>query len=382
MGVPILLKDIIDATPMYTTAGDWALRESFPEKDSGVARNLRAHGVVILGKLGLSEWANSFGSQPSGFSNVTGQVLNANDAAEGPSGSSSGSGAAEAAGLVTLTIGTETGWIDHQPVHRRGDRRAKPTLGLVPGFGIAPIDVSRDTAGPMEKTVADAALTLQSLAEVPGTDAEATKSTKAWRVPNFLKNGDILPAPFTDGARLHLGADDELRQRQAHRLQQHDVHDRTAGDHVHAEPDPGSRPESGHRSGSRGRDHGARRTDDCGKNAQSAERLRGARDDRRVLQAPRLQSAGPEPRGRGRSGQHQPAGGARRTATPATRKSPKPKTSSAAKTRKNSKKSCRREKKATQAAIEKMMNEPSGGGGPGDRLCRLGRRAPRRRGCH
>ena len=97
MGLPILLKDIIDATPMYTTAGDWALRESFPEKDSGVAKELRAHGVVILGKAGLSEWANSFGSQPSGFGNVTGQVLNANDAAQGPSGSSSGSGASAAA---------------------------------------------------------------------------------------------------------------------------------------------------------------------------------------------------------------------------------------------------------------------------------------------
>ena len=87
MGLPILLKDIIDATPMYTSAGDWALRESFPEKDSGVAKELRAHGVVILGKAGLSEWANFFGRQPSGFGNLTGQVLNANDAAEGPSGS-------------------------------------------------------------------------------------------------------------------------------------------------------------------------------------------------------------------------------------------------------------------------------------------------------
>jgi len=93
MGLPILLKDIIDATPMYTSAGDWALRQSFPERDSGVAKQLRAHGVVILGKTGLSEWANSFGSQPSGFSNLTGQVLNANDTAQGPSGSSSGSGA-------------------------------------------------------------------------------------------------------------------------------------------------------------------------------------------------------------------------------------------------------------------------------------------------
>src|SRR6201999_1687745 len=82
MGLPILLKDIIDATPMYTSAGDWALRDSFPEKDSGVAKELREHGVVILGKLGLSEWANSFGSQPSGFSNLTGQVLNAYDTAQ------------------------------------------------------------------------------------------------------------------------------------------------------------------------------------------------------------------------------------------------------------------------------------------------------------
>ena len=196
MGVPIGLKDIIDATPMYTTAGDWALRESFPEKDSGVARNLRAHGIVILGKLGLSEWANSFGSQPSGFSNVTGQVLNANDAAEGPSGSSSGSGAAEAAGLVPLTIGTETGGSIISPSTAEEIVGLKPTLGLVPGFGIAPIDVSRDTAGPMEKTVQDVALTLQSLAEIPGTDPESDEEYEGMEGPNFLKNGDILPAPF------------------------------------------------------------------------------------------------------------------------------------------------------------------------------------------
>ncbi len=84
MGLPILLKDIIDATPMYTSAGDWALRNSFPANDSGVAKQLKAHGLVILGKLGLSEWANSFGSQPSGFSNLTGQVLNAHRHRRGP----------------------------------------------------------------------------------------------------------------------------------------------------------------------------------------------------------------------------------------------------------------------------------------------------------
>jgi amidase len=196
MGVPILLKDIIDATPMYTSAGDWALRESFPEVDSGVAKELRAHGVVILGKTGLSEWANSFGSQPSGFSNLTGQVLNANDTAEGPSGSSSGSGAAAAAGLATLTIGTETSGSIISPSTAENDVGLRPTLGLVPGYGIAPIDASQDTAGPIVKTVEDAAITLQSIAEVPGTDPEANAEYIGIMGPDFLENGDILPAPF------------------------------------------------------------------------------------------------------------------------------------------------------------------------------------------
>ncbi|HLH14485.1 MAG TPA: amidase family protein, partial [Solirubrobacteraceae bacterium] len=197
MGVPILLKDIIDATPMYTSAGDWALRESFPEKDSGVAKELRAHGVVILGKVGLSEWANSFGSQPSGFGNLTGQVINANDAAQGPSGSSSGSGAAAAAGLAALTIGTETSGSIISPSTAENDVGLRPTLGLVPGYGIAPIDASQDTAGPIVKTVEDAAITLQSIAEVTGTDPEANEEYEAIMGPEYLENGDILPAPFT-----------------------------------------------------------------------------------------------------------------------------------------------------------------------------------------
>ena len=149
MGLPILLKDIIDATPMYTSAGDWALRESVPASDSGVAKELRAHGVIILGKTGLSEWANSFGSQPSGFGNLTGQVLSAIDTAEGPSGSSSGSAAAAAAGLATLTIGTETSGSIISPSTMQSDVGLRPTVGLVPGYGIAPIDASQDTAGPI-----------------------------------------------------------------------------------------------------------------------------------------------------------------------------------------------------------------------------------------
>jgi amidase len=196
-GVPILLKDIIDATPMYTSAGDWALRESFPENDSGVAKVLRRHGVIILGKVGLSEWANSFGSQPSGFGNLTGQVLNANDAAAGPSGSSSGSGAAAAAGLSTLTIGTETSGSIISPSTAENVVGLRPTLGLVPGYGIAPIDASQDTAGPIVKTVEDAATTLESVAEVTGSDPTANAEYEPMMGPHFLENEDIQPAPFT-----------------------------------------------------------------------------------------------------------------------------------------------------------------------------------------
>jgi amidase len=198
MGLPILVKDIVDVKGMYTSAGDWALRNSYPEKDSGVAKELRAHGLIILGKAGLSEWANSFGSQPSGFSNLTGQVLNANDAAQGPSGSSSGSGADADAALAALTIGTETSGSIISPSTAQSDVGLRPTLGLVPGYGIAPIDASQDTAGPIVRTVPDAAMTLQSIAEVTGTDQESNEEYEAIMGPNFLQNGDIQPAPFTE----------------------------------------------------------------------------------------------------------------------------------------------------------------------------------------
>jgi amidase len=203
MGLPILLKDIIDATPMYTSAGDWALKDSFPQNDSGVAKQLKAHGVIVLGKLGLSEWANSFGSQPSGFSNLTGQVLSAIDTAEGPSGSSSGSGAAAASSLAALTIGTETSGSIISPATQQSDVGLRPTVGLVPGYGISPIDVSQDTAGPIVRGVSDAAITLQSIAEVPGTDPTANQEYLDLMGPNYFgspatgqPNGvNDIPAP-------------------------------------------------------------------------------------------------------------------------------------------------------------------------------------------
>jgi len=172
-GLPILLKDLIDVKGMYTSAGNYSLRENYPATDSGLAKKLREHGVVILGKLGLSEFANSFGNQPSGFSNLTGQVLNAVDADQNPSGSSSGSGAAGAAALSMLTIGTETSGSIISPSSTQGLVGLRPTVGLVPGYGIAPISASQDTAGPMDRTVADVAMTLQSIAGPdPDSDLE------------------------------------------------------------------------------------------------------------------------------------------------------------------------------------------------------------------
>jgi amidase len=193
-GLPILLKDLIDVKGMYTSNGNYSLRHSYPADDAGVVKKLRASGVVILGKLGLSEYANSFGSQPSGFSNLTGQVLGANDADQNPSGSSSGSGTAGAAALSALTIGTETNGSITSPSQAGGLVGLRPTVGLVPAYGIGPISASQDTAGPMDRTVANAAMNLQSTA---GRDPKNEAGYAAMFGPNWqqvvTKAPDVLP---------------------------------------------------------------------------------------------------------------------------------------------------------------------------------------------
>jgi amidase len=190
-GLPILLKDLIDVSGMYTSAGNYSLRHSFPATDAGITKKLRAHGVMILGKVGLTEFANSFGNQPSGFANLTGQVLNGIDADQNPSGSSSGTGAAMAAALATLGIGTETSGSIISPSSTQSLVGLRPTVGLVPGYGIAPIDASQDTAGPMVRSVSDAALTLQSIA---GPDPDSDVEYSAVFGPDYLATG-VLPAP-------------------------------------------------------------------------------------------------------------------------------------------------------------------------------------------
>ncbi len=194
MGLPILLKDLIDVEGMPTTANNWSLRQSFPASDAGITKKLKERGVVILGKVGLSEYANSFGNQPSGFGNYGGQVINGIDADQNPSGSSSGTGAAMAAALSTLGIGTETSGSIISPSNTQSLVGLRPTVGLVPGYGIAPISASQDIAGPMVRTVSDAALTLASIA---GPDPVADAGYKAMFGDDYIAKGIIPPLPAT-----------------------------------------------------------------------------------------------------------------------------------------------------------------------------------------
>ena len=172
----MLVKDNLDAAGMPTTAGSVALERSIPDRDSPVVAKLRAAGAILLGKLNLSEFANFLtNGMPSGYSSLGGQVLNPYNADITPSGSSSGSGAAAAAGLAAITIGTETSGSIVSPAAAQGIVGLRPTIGLVSRTGILPISATQDTAGPMTRTVADAAAELGAIAgkdpEDPATDS-------------------------------------------------------------------------------------------------------------------------------------------------------------------------------------------------------------------
>ena len=166
-GIPVLIKDNIDtADKMQTTAGSLALAGNLTEQDATVVAKLREAGAVILGKTNLSEWANFRSSHSvSGWSSRGGQTRNPYALDRNPCGSSSGSGVAVAANLCAAAVGTETDGSIICPSHTNGIVGIKPTLGLVSRAGIIPIAHSQDTAGPMARTVADAAILLDALAE-------------------------------------------------------------------------------------------------------------------------------------------------------------------------------------------------------------------------
>jgi amidase len=171
-GIPVIVKDNIDtADRMRTTAGSFALGEVTPPHDAFVVERIRSAGAVILGKANLSEWAN-FRSErsTSGWSARGGQCRNPFAPDRSPCGSSSGSGAAASANLCAVAIGTETDGSIVCPSSINGIVGIKPTLGLVSRSGIIPVAHSQDTAGPMARTVADAAALLSVLAGVDERD--------------------------------------------------------------------------------------------------------------------------------------------------------------------------------------------------------------------
>lgn len=198
-GVPVLVKDNIDATPMVNSAGSLALAAHRPSQDAPIVRALRAAGAVILGKTNLSEWANFRSTRStSGWSGRGGQTRNPYVLDRSPCGSSSGTGAAIAASLATVGVGTETDGSILCPSAVNGLVGLKPTVGLVGRSGIIPISASQDTAGPMTRSVADAAALLEVLASAEDTQDRAT--AKARRAPGSYTAA--LRADALRGARI------------------------------------------------------------------------------------------------------------------------------------------------------------------------------------
>ena len=180
-GIPVLLKDNIDATPMATTAGSLALAELRPAHDAFLVARLREAGVVVLGKANLSEWANFRSSRSlSGWSSIGGQTRNPYALDRSPCGSSSGTAVAVAANMTAVGIGTETDGSILCPAAVNGVVGLKPTVGLVSRNGIVPIAPSQDTAGPMARSVEDAAILLAAIAgRDPADPATADNSVLA-----------------------------------------------------------------------------------------------------------------------------------------------------------------------------------------------------------
>jgi len=176
-GVPVLLKDNIDTGDrMKTTAGSLALVDAPAPRDAALVERLRNAGAVILGKTNLSEWANFRSTHSmSGWSGRGGQTRNPYAPDRSPCGSSSGSGVAASANLCAVAVGTETDGSVVCPSSMNGIVGIKPTVGLISGRGIVPISHSQDTAGPMARTVRDAAILLGVLAEGPHAEADYTK---------------------------------------------------------------------------------------------------------------------------------------------------------------------------------------------------------------
>ncbi len=198
-GIPVLLKDNIDAVGMANSAGSLAMAENRPKRDAFLVARLRAAGAVILGKTNLSEWANFRSTRStSGWSSRGGQTRNAYVLDRNPCGSSSGTGTAIAASLAAIGVGTETDGSIICPASVSGLVGMKPTVGLVSRNGIIPISVTQDTAGPMGRSVADVAMLLNAMAGVD--EADPSGHAAAGNIPDDYTT--YLKADALNGKRF------------------------------------------------------------------------------------------------------------------------------------------------------------------------------------
>ncbi|KEF34984.1 amidase [Deinococcus sp. RL] len=193
-GVPLLIKDNIDVAGLPTTAGSLLMTRHVPRQDAPLVARLRAAGAVILGKANLTEWANFMTlGMPNGYSGAGGQTVNPWGEGLDTGGSSSGSGVAVASRLCVAAVGTETSGSILSPAQQNGVIGLKPTVGLIPRTGVVPISHSQDTAGPITRSVRDAAL----LAGVMAGPDEADEASRRLPVPDLS-----LPEGALEGKRL------------------------------------------------------------------------------------------------------------------------------------------------------------------------------------
>ena len=200
-GIPILIKDNIDSLGLANTAGSLSMLDNFPRRDAHLVTKLKKSGFLVVGKANLSEWANFRGrNSVSGWSSYGGQTRNPYNLDYNPCGSSSGSAAAVALGLVPVSIGTETNGSITCPASINGVVGIKPTIGLVSRHGIIPISSTQDTAGPMARNVYDAAIVLKTISGKDPKD-KATNNIPS----NFDFSGLVnLNSNFLKGKRIGL----------------------------------------------------------------------------------------------------------------------------------------------------------------------------------
>lgn len=207
-GLPVLLKDNVGTTDMPTTAGSIALAANIPKSEAFITQRLRAGGAIVLGKTNLSEFANWVSlNMPNGYSSLGGQVIAAYDYAADPLGSSTGSGVAATMAFATATIGSETSGSIISPAYVHSLVGLKPTLGLVSRTGIIPLAHSFDTAGPMARSVTDAAALLGAVAGLDPADDASPRFQEALGgvVPDYLA---ALSTEALKGTRLGVRTSD------------------------------------------------------------------------------------------------------------------------------------------------------------------------------